>query len=87
MLTLATQSAGCEVAELLGDTPLLLVHGERDEVLSPNDSAMVRDIAGHGDLMIYPNAGHGLNEVHLEVRKLLLDWIPARFAEFRMRDA
>jgi len=85
VLTLATQSAGCEVAELLGDTPLLLVHGDRDEILSPNDSAMVRAIAGHGDLVVYPGAGHALNEVHLELRKLLLDWIPARFADFRRR--
>ncbi len=84
--TLATQSAGCEVAELLGDIPLLLVHGDRDEVLSVNDSAIVRAIAGHGDLKVYPHAGHTLNEVHLELRKLLLDWIPARLAAMRARD-
>jgi len=83
VVTLATQSAGCEVAGLLGDIPLLLVHGDRDEVLSPNDSAMVRSLAGHGDLRVYPGAGHQLNEVHLELRKLLLDWIPARFADAR----
>jgi pimeloyl-ACP methyl ester carboxylesterase len=83
VVTLATQSAGCEVAGLLGDIPLLLVHGDRDEVLSPNDSAMVRALAGHGDLRVYPGAGHQLNEVHLELRKLLLDWIPARFADAR----
>lgn len=84
--TLATQTAGCEVAALLGDVPLLLVHGERDEVLSPNDSAIVRGIAGHGELRLFPTAGHQLAEVHLELRKLLLDWIPARFAAHRRRD-
>ena len=83
VVTLATQSAGCEVADLLGDVPLLLVHGDRDEVLSPNDSAMVRSLAGHGELRLYPGAGHQLDEVHLELRKLLLDWIPARFADAR----
>lgn len=81
--TLATQSAGCEVAGLLEGIPLLLVHGDRDEILSPNDSAMVRAIAGHGDLRVYPNAGHQLNEVHRELRLLLLDWIPSVFAQFR----
>jgi pimeloyl-ACP methyl ester carboxylesterase len=81
--TLATQSAGCEVADQLGATPLLLVHGERDEILSPQDSLMVKAIAGHGEVKIFPTAGHQLNEVHIEVRKLLLDWIPARFADFR----
>jgi pimeloyl-ACP methyl ester carboxylesterase len=81
--TLATQSAGCEVADQLGDTPLLLVHGERDEILSPQDSFVVKAIAGHGEVKVFPTAGHQLNEVHLELRKLLLDWIPARFADFR----
>jgi pimeloyl-ACP methyl ester carboxylesterase len=69
------------VAGLLEGIPLLLVHGERDELLSPSDSAMVRSIAGHGELRLFPGAGHNLDEVHTEVRKLLLDWIPARFAD------
>jgi pimeloyl-ACP methyl ester carboxylesterase len=86
VVTLATQSAGCEVASELGDTPLLLVHGERDEILSPGDSMMVKALAGHGDVTLYPAAGHQLNEVHTELRKLLLDWIPARFADFRRRE-
>jgi pimeloyl-ACP methyl ester carboxylesterase len=86
VVTLATQSAGCEAAELLEGIPLLLVHGERDEILSPNDSAMVRSLAGHGELRLFPNAGHQLNEVHTELRKLLLDWIPARFADVRRRE-
>jgi hypothetical protein len=86
VVTLATQSAGCEVAGQLGDTPLLLIHGERDEILSPQDSMMVKALAGHGDVKLYPSAGHQLNEVHTELRKLLLDWIPARFADFRRRE-
>jgi pimeloyl-ACP methyl ester carboxylesterase len=87
VVTLATQSAGCEVADQLGEVPLLLLHGDRDEVLSPQDSAMVKAIAGHGELRVFPGAGHLLDEVHLEVRKLLLDWIPARFADLRRAGA
>jgi pimeloyl-ACP methyl ester carboxylesterase len=83
VVTLATQSAGCEMAELLGDIPLLLVHGDRDEILSANDSAMVRSLAGHGDLRVFPDTGHQLNEIHRELRTLLLDWIPAQFAAMR----
>jgi dienelactone hydrolase len=83
VVTLATQSAGCEVAAQLGDVPLLLVHGERDEVLSPQNSMTVKSLAGHGEIRLFPTAGHQLDEVHLELRKLLLDWIPARFADFR----
>jgi pimeloyl-ACP methyl ester carboxylesterase len=85
--TLATQSAGCEAASQLGDVPLLLVHGDRDEVLSPQDSAMVKALAGHGELRVFPAAGHLLDEVHLEVRKLLLDWIPAQFAALRRAES
>jgi hypothetical protein len=47
---------------------------------------MVKALAGHGDVTLYPAAGHQLNEVHTELRKLLLDWIPARFADFRRRE-
>jgi alpha/beta superfamily hydrolase len=85
--TLATQSAGCETASLMGEeTPLLLVHGDADEVLSPNDSAMVRSLAGHGDLRVIAGAGHQLNECSLDVRKLLLDWLPSRLAEMSRSD-
>ena len=31
VLTYATQSAGCEEAARMGDTPLLLLHGEHDQ--------------------------------------------------------
>ena len=33
IVTFATQSAGCEVAGDLGGTPLLMFHGERDEIV------------------------------------------------------
>ena len=33
VVTFATQSAGCELAEGLNGTPLLMFHGERDEIL------------------------------------------------------
>ncbi len=35
VVTLATQSAGCEVAGALDGRALLLFHGERDELLPP----------------------------------------------------
>ena len=37
VVTLSTQSAGCEVAAELGDTPLLLLHGTDDEILPAGD--------------------------------------------------
>jgi hypothetical protein len=47
---------------------------------------MVRSLAGHGDLRIMAGAGHQLNECSIEVRKLLLDWLPSRLADMRTRD-
>ena len=60
VVTLATQSAGCEVAELLNDVPLLLLHGDHDEILSADNSTMVQAMAGHGEMRILQGAGHGL---------------------------
>ena len=82
VVTLATQSAGCEDAEGLGDVPLLLLHGDRDEILPPFASEVVHQLAGgHGELVVLPGAGHLLSEAADELRSRLVEWIPARFAE------
>jgi predicted esterase len=80
VVTLSTQSAGCEHADQLYDTPLLLLHGTDDEILPPETSAMVQMLAGHGEVELLPGAGHLLTQVAREVRARLLDWIPARFS-------
>lgn len=78
VVTLATQSAGCEDAEGLGDTPLLLLHGDRDEILPSFASEVVHGLAGgRGELVILPGAGHLLAEAAGELRTRLLAWIPA----------
>jgi fermentation-respiration switch protein FrsA (DUF1100 family) len=81
VVTLATQSAGCENAAMLGETPLLLIHGERDELLPPETSSVVQMIAGHGELVYLPGTGHLLTERAEEVRTLLEGWIPEQFAD------
>lgn len=63
-VTYATQSAGCEPAEDYGDRPLLMFHGDRDELLPPQASEMVRFLVGHGDLRVIEGAGHLLDTVH-----------------------
>jgi predicted esterase len=78
VVTLSTQSAGCEHADELGDIPLLLVHGTHDELLPPETSGMVQMLAGHGEVVLVP-AGHLLSEVADELRARLTEWIPARF--------
>lgn len=76
VVTLATQSGGCEDAHRLDGRPLLLVHGDRDEILPVACSETVRMIAGSGDLVVLPGSGHLLSQHGAQLRELLLGWIP-----------
>ena len=76
VVTFATQSAGCEVAGALAGRPLLLFHGEYDEILPPQSSEMVRMIAGYGDLEILPNDGHLLGHSDDAIADRLDEWLP-----------
>lgn len=78
VVTLSTQSVGCEEAASIGTTPLLLLHGERDEILPPETSAVVQMLAGHGEIVLLPGTGHLLSEAGGELRERLGSWIPAR---------
>ncbi len=81
VVTLATQSAGCEGAAALAGTPLMLVHGASDEMLPPETSFAVQALAGGGEIVILPGTGHLLTEAAADLRGRLAEWIPARFAE------
>lgn len=77
IVTLATQSAGCEDAGALSeDVPVLLLHGDRDEILPPDTSMVVRMLIGHGDVEILPGTGHLMTEAADELRDRLGAWIP-----------
>lgn len=76
VVTLATQSAGCEVATELRGRPVLLVHGDADELLPVAASETVRHLAG-GELVVLEGAGHLLTQSGRELRRLLPDWIVA----------
>jgi len=75
--TFATQSAGCEVAGHLAGRPLLLFHGDRDEILPLEASEVVRAIAGTGELVVCPNDGHLLSRSRAILWERLTEWIPA----------
>jgi pimeloyl-ACP methyl ester carboxylesterase len=79
VVTLSTQSAGCEHASELRDTPLLLLHGTDDEILPAETSAVVQMLAGHGEVVLLPGTGHLLTQAASEVRERLSTWIPERF--------
>lgn len=76
VVTFATQSAGCEVASALGGRPLLLFHGDQDEILPPDSSRMVQAIAGHGEVVMLPGDGHLLARSDDVIAERLEEWLP-----------
>ena len=77
VVTFATQSAGCELAGGLAGRPLLLFHGDRDEILPIEASEMVRMIAGTGDLVRLPGDGHLLAKSGDAIWERLEAWLPS----------
>ena len=77
VVTFATQSAGCEIAAGLAPRPLLLFHGDRDEILSMQASSVVRSIAGIGELVVLQGDGHLLAKSGPEIWTRLTAWLPA----------
>ncbi len=80
VVTLATQSAGCEVAEELADRELLFVHGTADTILPHYSSEMVRMLAGTGELLLLEGADHLLKPAGDEVLAKLVATIPGWFS-------
>ncbi|MCP5027371.1 MAG: alpha/beta hydrolase [Actinomycetia bacterium] len=76
VVTLATQSAGCEPAEDLANRRLLFIHGDNDSILPHQSSEMVRFLAGAGELMIIPGGDHLLAGAGDRIRQRLLAWLP-----------
>ncbi len=76
VVTFATQSAGCEVAGALDGRPLLLFHGDRDELLPPESSRTVQLIAGSGEVVVLPGDGHVLSKSDAVITERLDDWLP-----------
>jgi hypothetical protein len=76
VVTFATQSAGCEVAGALDGRPLLLFHGDRDEILPAESSHMVQAIAGHGEIVTLPGDGHLLGRSDEVILDRLDHWLP-----------
>jgi hypothetical protein len=74
--TLATQSAGCEVAEGLTGRPVICFHGDADELLPPVCSEFVAGLCG-GEVVVLPGTGHLMTQAGDELRRRLLEWIPA----------
>jgi pimeloyl-ACP methyl ester carboxylesterase len=77
VVTFATQSAGCEVAAGLQGRPLLLFHGDRDELLPLASSEIVAAMAGRGEVVVLPGDGHLLARSDDVILDRLDTWLPA----------
>jgi len=83
VVTLATQSGGCEPAETLSDREILFFHGEADRILPPMASEMVRMLAGTGEMVLLPGEDHLLAGARNQIVERLLTWIPATLGAAR----
>jgi pimeloyl-ACP methyl ester carboxylesterase len=83
VVTLATQSYGAwPVGELSPRASILLIHGADDQVLDPSSSEHVYSLAHDPKrLVIYPGAGHRLDEVADEVTELVRSWTVGQLGE------
>jgi pimeloyl-ACP methyl ester carboxylesterase len=77
VVTFATQSAGCEGAGGLAGRPLLLFHGDRDELLPVEASEVVKAMAGTGEVVVIPNEGHLLAKSGPIIWEHLRSWLPS----------
>lgn len=76
VVTFATQSAGCEVAPGLRGKPLLLFHGDSDEILPIESSHVVAAMAGRGDVVVCESDGHLLAHSATFMNEHLEAWLP-----------
>ena len=76
VVTFATQSAGCEMAAGLEGRPLLLFHGDRDELLPLAASEIVAAMAGSGEVVVLPGDGHLLARSDEVIVERLDEWLP-----------
>lgn len=77
VVTLATQSAGCEPVEQMQDRDLLFIHGTADAILPHQASEMVQMLAGTGELLLLDGADHLLKPAGQEVFGRLQSHLPA----------
>lgn len=76
IVTLATQSGGCEPAEQLNDRDLLYIHGTADTILPYQASEMVRMLAETGELWLIDGADHMLSPAGDQIHDRLVDHLP-----------
>ncbi|PWC33108.1 dienelactone hydrolase family protein [Azospirillum sp. TSO35-2] len=84
VITLATQGYGTEPVHDLS-CPILLIHGEADEILPPSCSIHVhRKAHDPKKLVLVPGTGHALDEAAEAVCREVRDWLGATLLTGRL---
>lgn len=78
VVALSSQSYGTEGVESISPRPILLIHGEQDEVLPAHCSVDIFQRANEPrDLILYPGCRHGLDQCVEALDRDLLRWFRA----------
>jgi fermentation-respiration switch protein FrsA (DUF1100 family) len=81
VVAMSSQSYGTEAAADLAPKPLLLIHGEADEVLPAACSRDIYERAGSPKrLILYPGCRHGLDQCRDDLDRDLTEWLTATLA-------
>ena len=73
---LSSQTSGTADVDQLSPRPLLLIHGEADEILPPECSLDIHDRAHEPKaLILYPGCRHGLDECREALDRDLFAWL------------
>tara|TARA_B100001123_G_scaffold68611_1_gene76646 strand:- start:1193 stop:1888 length:696 start_codon:yes stop_codon:yes gene_type:complete len=76
VIALSSQTFGAGDVSQVSPSPILLVHGERDTVLSQESSVKIFEWAEEPkELRLIPENGHGLQESAQEIRQLVSEWL------------
>ena len=76
VVALSSQTFGAGDVAQISPSPLLLVHGETDTVLSQDSSRQIFEWAEEPkELRLIPENGHRLEESAEEIRQLVSDWV------------
>jgi pimeloyl-ACP methyl ester carboxylesterase len=81
VVTLSSQTYGADLVHDVSPRTLLLIHGADDQVLPASCSRNLYEAAAEPrELVIYPGAGHGLNECAAALHDLLYTHLRAQLA-------